>query len=112
MSDFKFHRLEKWKKGGSGDRMELGIPLPVSDGGLVLRWCPNDECQPRRFQLGGTGEGVESAPFDSSVQRRPPGEPSCTCPYCGRDDEDDAFIAPEDREAALEKVKCCLLYTS
>ena len=104
MSEFKFRRLEKWKTGGSRGRIELGIPLPASSGGLVLRWCPNEECKPRRFQLD-TAEGAESEPFDSKLQRRTAGEATCTCPYCGCDEGDDSFLAPEDKDAALEKVK-------
>ena len=84
--------------------MELGIPLPTSSGGLVLRWCPNEECQPRRFQLGDVAEGVEVPEWDGAVQRRQPGEQFCTCPYCGLDGEDDDFIAPEDVQAAMDKV--------
>lgn len=104
MPEFNFRRLKKWKRGGSRDQMELGIPLPISSGGLVLRWCPNEDCQPRRFQLGDPLEDSEERSFDSSQQRRQPGDPVCTCPYCGQDGEDDAFVAPEDVQAAMDKV--------
>ena len=80
------------------------MPLPISAGGLVLRRCPSEACQPARFQLGSQARDVGTE-INARVQRRPPGQPLCTCPYCGIDDDDDAFLAPEDQEAALEKVK-------
>lgn len=101
--EFRFRRLEKWRTGGEGARMELSIPLPQSPAGLVLRWCPNELCRPRRFQIGGASEGSRAERHEA--QRRTPGTPGCTCPYCGWDDDDDAFISPEDQEAALDKVK-------
>ena len=105
MGDFKFRRLEKWRTGLTGDRMELSIPLATTATGLVLRWCPNDDCQPRRFQLGSQAREPHSRPDDQARQRRSPGQSVCTCPYCGTDDSDDAFLAPEDQQAALDKVK-------
>lgn len=99
---FRFKRLEQWKTGGTGSKMELSLPLPRSASGLVLRYCPNEECHPRRFQLGDRPEtNVEER---STEQRRVPGTSGCTCPYCGQDDEDDAFLAPEDFDAAMEKI--------
>lgn len=44
-----------------------------------------------------------------TLVRRSPGTPGITCPYCGSDDEDAAFTAPEDIKAAKEYVKWAAL---
>jgi hypothetical protein len=38
----RFWNLEKYKTGGSGDNMTLGIPLPKTPDGRVDRYSPND----------------------------------------------------------------------
>lgn len=96
MSDFHFKRLEKYKVGGSRDKMELNIPLPKSPSGKVYRWCPNDACMPRLFLLGG-GERPED--LDSFQFRRSPGTSETTCPYCGIDAADDEFNYEGDIQA-------------
>lgn len=103
MSPFDFKRLKKWQKGSEGSNMKLEIPLPVSESGLALRWCPNEGCRPRRFQLGDGPE--EPSRVEGSRVRRSPGTAGSTCPYCGTDGEDEEFLAPEDLEAALDQVR-------
>jgi hypothetical protein len=103
MGQFEFRRLKKWQTGAKGSEMELRLPLPASETGLTLRWCPNEDCRPRRFQLGDSARQIELS-SDARVRRRP-GTSGTTCPYCGTDSTDDAFIAPEDRQAALDQVK-------
>ena len=102
-SRFQFKRLKKWQQGGDDQNMELAIPLPKSLSGLVLRWCPNTQCQPRRFQLGDRA-GDEPPQIDRRAVRRLPGSPGCTCPYCGTDENDESFVAPEDIDAAKADV--------
>lgn len=107
MTRFQFQRLAKWRTGGTDARMELSIPLPTSEAGLVHRWCPNEECQPRRFQLGDTAEDATS--YDPQRQRRNPGTAGCTCPYCGRDADDADFTFPGDEQAAVDKVQWAVM---
>jgi len=96
MSDFHFKRLEKYKTGGSKDKMQLSIPLPKSPSGKVYRWCPNDECTPRLFLL---GDGQRPENIDVSKLKRAPGAPGTTCPYCGIEAEDSEFNHEDDIEA-------------
>jgi len=39
-----------------------------------------------------------------TLLRRKPGTAGCTCPYCGHDGQDDAFVAPEDVKAIEDYV--------
>lgn len=88
MPDFRFKRLEKYKVGGTRDRMELNIPFPKSPSGKIYRWCPNEDCTPRLFLLGDT-QKLEN--LDVSQLKRIPGTKGTTCPYCGTDADDDEF---------------------
>lgn len=96
MSSFHFQRLEKYKVGGTKDRMELGIPLPKSPSGKVYRWCPNEDCTPRSFLLGDTQRPEN---LDVSQLRRAPGSRGTTCPYCGVDADDNEFNYEGDIKA-------------
>ncbi len=96
MSSFRFKRLEKYKVGGTKDRMELNVPLPQSPSGKVYRWCPNQDCAPRLFLLGDAQKPVD---IDVSRLKRPPGTRGTTCPYCGIDADDAEFNYQGDVEA-------------
>ena len=88
MSEFHFKRLEKYKVGGTKDKMELKVPLPHSPSGKVYRWCPNVDCTPRLFLL---GDAQIPEKLDISQLKRTPGTQGTTCPYCGMDADDDEF---------------------
>ena len=102
MPDFRFKRLEKYKVGGTKDRMELNIPLPKSPSGKVYRWCPNEDCTPRLFLL---GDAQRPENLDVSQLRRIPGTRGTTCPYCGIDADDDEFSYVGDIEAIQKYTK-------
>ncbi len=104
MTDFRFRRLERFKTGGSGNNMQLSIPLPTSETGKILRYCPNENCAPRRFQLGSVPEARSISPDHESLIRRQPGVNGITCPYCGNDSPDVEFTAPEDIKAAHDLI--------
>jgi hypothetical protein len=103
MSDFHFKRLERYKVGGTDDKMELRIPLPQTSSGKVYRWCPNQECRPRLFLLG--GNPVRPDTLDISQLPRAPGVAETTCPYCGFDAEDHEFNYEGDKQAILDYIK-------
>jgi hypothetical protein len=48
----RFRNLEKYKTGGSGNNMTLGIPLPKTPDGRVYRYSPNETAHPRLFLVG------------------------------------------------------------
>ncbi len=102
MSDFRFKRLEKYKIGGTKDKMELNIPLPKSASGKIYRWCPNEDCTPRLFLLGDT-QLQEN--LDITKLRRAPGTPGTTCPYCGIDADDNEFNYEGDIDAIKAYMK-------
>jgi hypothetical protein len=105
MTEFRFRRLDKYRVGGTRDRMELALPLPRSPRGRIQRYCPVVGCAPRRFQLADPPQARPVPEECKALFRRPPGTRGITCPYCGADNDDDAFTAPEDRKAILEHVK-------
>ncbi len=102
MSDFHFKRLEKYKVGGTKDKMELNVPLPQSPTGKVYRWCPNEECTPRLFLL---GDAKRPENLDVSQLRRLPGARGTTCPYCGIDADDNEFTYQGDVEAIQKYIE-------
>ncbi len=99
MSDFHFKRLERYKVGGIGDKWELQIPLPQTLSGKVYRWCPDEQCSPRLFLLGGTPVRPEG--LDVSKLYRSPGI-GTTCPYCGGDASDEEYMYSGDTQAILD----------
>jgi hypothetical protein len=99
MASFRFKRLEKYKTGGTRDKMEFHIPLPKSLSGKVYRWCPNEDCVPRLFLFGSEGKPQN---LDDFQLRRTPGTIGTTCPYCGIDADDDEFNYEGDIEAILK----------
>jgi len=102
MPNFRFKRLEKYKVGGTGDIMELSFPLPKTPSGKIYRWCPEVSCIPRHFLL---GESHFQKEFDLTKLRRAPGSRGTTCPYCGKDDDDDNFNYEGDIEAIKEHIE-------
>jgi len=101
----RFTRLEEL--GGrreSGDVWQIPFSLPTGANGMSFRTCPSAECAPRLFQL---GELVDNAPQPKRrrpTARRVPGVAGMTCPYCGFDGDDDAFVDEADREAMMEEL--------
>ncbi len=102
MPDFHFKRLEKYKVGGTKNKMELKVPLPHSPSGKVYRWCPNDKCTPRLFLLGGT-QVLDN--LDVSHLKRSPGTDVTTCPYCGIDADDDEYNYQGDIDAIQKYIE-------
>lgn len=100
----RFRNLEKYKTGGSGNNITLGIPLPKTPDGRVYRFSPNEAAHPRLFLLGNRVLGF-SVPEDLTPRmKHPPGTPGTICPYSGTADEDDNFMHPDDVAAAREVV--------
>ena len=54
----RFKNLEKYRTGGSGSQMTLGIALPRTPDGRVYRFSPNELAHPRHFVLGSRVEWV------------------------------------------------------
>jgi hypothetical protein len=106
MSNFRFKRLEKYKVGGIRNNMELNIPLPKTPSGKVYRWCPEELCIPRLFLL---GESHPQKDFDSTKSRRAPGSKGTTCPYCGKDADDDNFNYEGDIEVIKKYIKWAVM---
>lgn len=104
MDDILKH-LRQYQTGESNGILELKIPLPISESGLVERYCPSESCSPRIFQLGGRAGMKELDEHALARTRRQPGGDGTVCPYCGIIAGDAAFLSPRDREAALNQVR-------
>jgi hypothetical protein len=105
MGDINFKRLERYKTGGTADRMNLAVPLPKSPSGKIQRTCPSPSCVPGLFQLGPSADGRSIEDRHRPLVRRSPNIPGTTCPYCGTDGEDSSFRDPRDIEAAKKLVR-------
>ena len=97
--------LERYRVGGSGSRMQLGLPLPKTPDGRVYRYSPNVDAHPRHFVLGGRTDGHVSSPEAQARMKQPPGSPRTICPYSGTVAPDQDFTHPDDRDAAIALVK-------
>ena len=104
MGDFRFKRLEKYRTGGTRDKMELAIPMPKSGSGKIHRECPTEGCIPGLFQLGNAPEERAVSEANAPLVRRSPNTPGTTCPYCGTDADDKEFTFSGDIEAARKQV--------
>lgn len=98
----RLKNLEQYKVGGSGDRMDLSMPLPKTPDDRVYRYSPNEAAPPRLFVLGNRVEEVEATPEMRRRMKQMPGQPRTVCPYSGVIAEDGAFLHPKDRQAALD----------
>ena len=96
MSLFKYRELGRLMKERRGHELTLAVPLPTSPKGMNNLRCPSEVCQRRVFQL---GEGSPASRESDPRWRRAPGQPLATCPYCGHDDDHEAFFHPDDVEA-------------
>jgi hypothetical protein len=101
MSPFQYRELGRLIKDRRGHELTLAVPLPTSPKGMNNLRCPSEACQPRVFQL---GEGSPASRESDPRWRRAPGQPLATCPYCGHDDDQEAFFHPDDIEAIKEQV--------
>jgi hypothetical protein len=72
---------------------------------MVLRWCPNQLCNPRRFQISASSGVSAEGGATERARRRKPGTSGCTCPYCGKDATDAEFVDPKDHQATLDKIQ-------
>lgn len=102
MTEFRFHRLERYRTGGSRDHMELKVPLPRTPDGKANQHCPDPACRPALFQLGDPPS--ERPATDPTRIRRPAGPGETICPYCGWKAPDGEFVTPEDIEAAKKEI--------
>src|SRR5947207_906033 len=102
MNNFRLRRLEQYRVGGSGDTMDLKIPLPKTPDGKVTYRCPGAGCRPAIFQLGNAPENRPEA--ERQGLRRIPGPGETICPYCGDMAADQDFIDPEDVEAIKKQI--------
>ena len=97
----RLRRLEGYRIGGAGSRMELGIPLPQTPDGRVYRFSPNENAHPRHFVLGKRIPGFHLPEEMTPRMTHKPGISETVCPYSGVVAEDDAFTHPDDKAAAL-----------
>jgi hypothetical protein len=104
MTDFRFQHLERLKVGGTDEKMDLSVLVPTSSTGRTYRECPEKSCSPRLFQMGGAPEVRTLTDAQTLLVRREIGKDGTTCPYCGHEDSDRAFLAEIDIEAAKEQV--------
>lgn len=102
MTDFRFRNVERYRTGGTRDRMELSVPIPKTPDGKANQRCSDPECRPRLFQLGDAPKERPGGPGDR--MRRAPGPGDTVCPYCGRTGPDQTFIDPADMEAVKREI--------
>ncbi len=99
-----FKHLRQFQTGGTDEHMELTIPRPRTESGLLECFCPSESCSPRVFQIGQSGDTV-AVESDAVARRRyAPRGTATVCPYCATRQPDNEFISPRDREAALAQV--------
>lgn len=98
----RFKNLDRYRTGGSGNRMQLTIPLPKTPDGRVYRFSPNEAAHPRHFVLGDFDRPTEITDTVRARMKLKPGSPQTVCPYSGIVADDEEFTHPDDRKAAIE----------
>lgn len=101
----RMKNLETYRTGGTSANMQLGIPVPLTPDGRAYRYSPNEQAFPRHFVLGNRMPGFPVPETMSSRMTHMPGQPGTVCPYSGILDDDDAFIHPDDKAAAIDTVR-------
>jgi hypothetical protein len=101
----RFHSLEQYKTGQSGDTMQLGFPVPQTPDGRVYRYSPNEDAHPRHFVLGNVQDGFAVSDQARVRMKLTPRSQETVCPYSGSIEPDENFIHPVDVEAAMEVMK-------
>lgn len=99
MRKLRFRNLEKYRVGGTGDHMQLALPVPKSPSGKIYQYSPNPDAKPRLFLIGGAPDDRAISESDRKRIRRNPGPGQTVCPYSGFIDDDDKFIHGDDIEA-------------
>lgn len=101
----RFNNLERYRTGGTGSRMQLGVPILRTPDGRAYRYSPNEHAHPRHFVL---GDAVRPETIDDGMRARmklEPGSQQTVCPYSGAIGDDAKFTHPKDRDAAIALVK-------
>lgn len=101
----RFNNLERYRVGGTDSRMQLAIPIPQTPDGRQYRFSPNPDAHPRHFVLGGVVNGFQVGEDARARMKLVPRSQQSVCPYSGVIADDESFIHPEDRDAAIEIMK-------
>jgi len=104
MKNLRFRQLERYRVGGTRDRMQLSLPAPKSPSGKVYQYSPNPDATPRLFLIGAAPEDRTIAEEHRLRIRREPGPGHTVCPYSGHIAEDEAFTHADDIEAVKKRV--------
>lgn len=103
--DLPFRRLSKYRVGGSGDRMQLAMPTPISPSGKTYQYSPNPDAPPRLFLIGDT-DPLDGRDIPRRPMRRRPGPGKTVCPYSGFMANDDEFAHFDDIRVIKQHVQC------
>lgn len=101
----KFKNLEKFKTGGGGSKMQLGVPFPKTPKERVYRFSPNEQAHPRHFVIGNPHDGFVPPEGTAERMKLQPRSKQTVCPYSGVIADDGDFTHPDDVKAAVEMVK-------
>lgn len=104
MKDLRFRQLEKYRTGGTRDRMELSLPPPKSPSGKIYQYSPNPEATPRLFLIGEASDDRTISDDHRQRIRREPGPGQTVCPYSGHMADDEEFTHTDDIEAVKKHV--------
>ena len=99
MSSFHYRELGRLIKECRGHAVTLRRPLPTSPKGMNNLRCPSEIANPEYSSLLRLSRVGRVIPMASRT-----GKPLATCPYCGHDDDQEAFFHPDDIEAIKEQV--------
>lgn len=101
----KLPRLNRYRTGGTSSNMQLSYPAPRTPNGRVYRLSPNEHAHPRHFVLGGVTTVISVTDAHRARMKQEPRTKQTVCPYSGTVAPDDAFVHPDDVNAAVEMLK-------
>lgn len=101
----RFKNLERYRTGGTGNNLQLAIPVPKTPDGRAYRLSPNENAHPRHFVIGDPVRPQIISDEHRARMKLEPGSTQTVCPYSGTIADDEMFLHPEDREAALDIIR-------
>ena len=98
----RLKNLERFRTGGTGNRLDLSLPIAKTPNGRVYQYSPNEKALPRHFVLGNFDEAFVITDAARKRMKLEPRSDRTVCPYSGTVADNDDFLHPEDAKAVEE----------
>lgn len=101
----RFKNLERYRTGGTRNKMQLSVPPPKTPDGRIYRFSPNEKAHPRHFVLGDADPTFVISEASRARMKLKPRSTQTVCPYSGIVADDSDFAHPDDVKAVVKMVE-------